>query len=135
MIGLRRMVIFGVFAAAAGWAGGQRAEACLMEGFNDEVGPARAERLLVMAREHTDKGEWDRAAALVRRVASSSLVKKTQLAEALAVIGWSAWVKGRPSALGSMRRARRLDDAAVEGVLARARAPQQVTALRAALAG
>jgi hypothetical protein len=132
----RRVMLLGSLTLAlAASLPARTATACEMFVVPIQVGPARADALLATARERMDQGRWSEAAALVRRVAASRLARPAQRAEALAVLGWSAWRQGRRAALPSFRKARSLDGAAVESVLARTRAPEQVTALRAALAG
>jgi hypothetical protein len=98
--------------------------------------PASADDLLAQARRKIDQADWTAASRLVSAVAESTGPRSEQRAQALAIMGWSAWQAGaRARALAYFRRARALDTkgAAVDGVLAQVKTPVELQALRAAL--
>jgi hypothetical protein len=135
-----RTLLFGLglFCAALGPLAPRPAAACAMEVRfpRRQIAPPQAEELLARAGHLIDRGAWTAAAALAGRVVDGRGPRPEQRAAALAILGWSAWRTGaRARALVTFRRARQLDaeGKAVEDLLARVKAPEEVAALRAAL--
>jgi hypothetical protein len=134
----RSLVLGSVLIAATVAAAPQPAVACGMyiERMPVRMQPPTAEQLLVRAREKLEKADWRAASRLAQQVVDSRGPRAEQQAEALAMVGWSAWQAGaRARAVSSFKQARILDrkGATIEQVLAMVKSPDRVKALRAAL--
>lgn len=136
---IRRVLLLGSFlmsAAAAIALAPAQAQACAMVRMPMKVRPPHADDLLARAGRKIDAGDWAGASRLANQVAESRLARPDQRARAFAIVGWSAWQFGAEGrALDAFRRARALEPegAAIDGVLARVKAPEKLAALRAAL--
>jgi hypothetical protein len=140
MVATRRSLVLGSFliaAVASIVVAPSPASACGMIRMPTmRVRPAHADELLVQAGRRIERGDWAGAARVANRVAESDLARPDQRAQALAIVGWSAWQFGaKVRALSKFRQARKLDAGGekIDGVLARVKAPEQLAALRSAL--
>jgi hypothetical protein len=138
MVVIRRRLILGSCLMAALFAVAPLpAAACEMERMPVmQMRPPRADELLVQANRKIEGGDWAAASRLANQVAESRGPRPEQRAQALAIVGWSAWQFGaKARALSAFKRARLLDrkGASIDQVLARVKAPEQLAALRAAL--
>jgi hypothetical protein len=100
----------GLVALAMSPGGTRMANACAMRRHMPVMSPSRARELLVASATAARSGELREAQALAERVVRSGVADVKVRAEALALVGWVDWQKGRrKSALRMFRNARIVD--------------------------